>query len=150
MVFPFHTVTKSTEETQAVGEQLGVYFLKNWDNYSRLVCLWGDLGSGKTTFVQGLARGMGISKRLLSPTFIIVRHYDIPSDNRRLYHFDLYRFIDKKEANMVGLFEVIQDSQTIVCVEWPERLGTLLPKERIDVRCKLSFDGTHTIDIVKA
>lgn len=149
MVFPFHSVTKSAEETQALGERLGAYFLKNGDIQCP-VFFWGDLGSGKTTFVQGFAKGLGIVKRLLSPTFIIVRHYDIPNTVRKLYHFDLYRFVDQKEVVMVGLSEILEEPQAVVCVEWPERLGTLLPKERIDVRCKLNSDGTHDIDIMKA
>ncbi len=150
MVFPFHSVTKSAKETQAVGERLGAYFLKNGDSQQYPLCFWGDLGSGKTTFVQGFAKGLGISKRLLSPTFIIVRHYDIPKSDRRLYHFDLYRFVDQKEVVMVGLSEILDQPQAIVCVEWPERLGTLLPKKRIDVRCRLNIDDTHDIDIMKA
>ncbi len=150
MVFPFHSVTKSTEETQALGERLGVFLLNEGDSLSRTICFWGDLGSGKTTFVQGIAKGLGISKRLLSPTFIIVRHYDIPSTDRRLYHFDLYRFVDQKDVAMVGLSEILEDSKAIVCIEWPERLGILVPKERIDVRCVLNIDGTHDINIMKA
>lgn len=150
MVFPIHTVTKSAQETQTLGERFGAYFLTSGDSLQHIVCFWGDLGSGKTTFVQGFAKGLGISKRLLSPTFIIVRHYDVPNSDRRLYHFDLYRFVDQKEVVMVGLSEILNQARTIVCIEWPERLGTLLPKERIDVRCKLNVDGTHDIDIMKA
>ncbi len=150
MVFPIHAVTKSAKETQALGEQFGAYFLKSGDDPQHTVCFWGDLGSGKTTFIQGVARGLGISKRLLSPTFIIVRHYDIPSTSRRLHHFDLYRFTDQKEVVAVGLSEIFKQPQAIVCIEWPERLGTLLPKDRIDIRCRLNDDGTHDIDIMKA
>ena len=150
MVFPFHSVTKSAEETKAVGERLGTYFLESKESVPHIVCFWGDLGSGKTTFIQGIARGLGISKRLLSPTFIIVRHYDIPQTDRRLHHFDLYRFTDQKEVVAVGLSEILKQPQAIICIEWPERLGTLLPKERIDVRCSLNLDGSHVIDIMKA
>lgn len=151
MVFPFHSVTKSAEETKALGAQFGTYLLKEagQDTIAQVICCWGDLGSGKTTFVQGLAYGLGISKRLLSPTFIIVRHYDVLNSDKKLHHFDLYRFQSENDLASIGLSEILVQQKTIVCIEWPERLGSHLPKSRIDVRCSVNADDSHSIEIIK-
>lgn len=83
-------ITESAAETAKVGETLA-HELTDGGSPSRILCLYGDLGSGKTTFTQGFARGLGITSRLLSPTFIIVRRYTIPGSEKFLYHIDLYR-----------------------------------------------------------
>ena len=138
MVLPFDTITQSAKATQRLGETFGPH------KY-RIICLWGDLGSGKTTFVQGLARGLGIQSRLLSPTFIIVRRYHIPKKNGHLYHIDLYRVKGKEDINALGFAEMIAEPESLVVIEWPERLGELLPEKRIDIRFTVLPDGNHKI-----
>lgn len=110
-----------------------------------MVCLWGDLGSGKTTFVQGMARGLGIQPRLLSPTFIIVRHYRVPITETSMYHLDLYRFSGTGSVNDIGLSDMIHEPGSIVIIEWPERLGTLLPLSRVDVRFEIVHEASRRI-----
>lgn len=139
MVLPFDTVTKSAAETKKLGEEIGRA------NTFNIICLWGNLGSGKTTFVQGFARGLGITSRLLSPTFIIVRRYQLSSDNGFLYHLDLYRMKEPKDASSVGFEEMIADPDSVVVIEWPERLGTLLPEKRIDITFSVLPNGDHEI-----
>ena len=143
MVFPFETVTKSAAETQKLGEALGHSLLKG--DTPRVVCLWGELGSGKTTFVQGLAKGIGITTRLLSPTFIIVRRHEIPARQGFFYHMDLYRTHTPEDAIAVGFADMVNESESLVVIEWPERLGGLLPGTHVDVRFETQKDGTHLL-----
>lgn len=139
MVLPFDAVTKSAAETKKLGEEIGRA------NTFNIMCLWGNLGSGKTTFVQGFARGLGITSRLLSPTFIIVRRYQIPEVSRFLFHLDLYRIKEPEDAKAIGFSEMLADPESVVVIEWPERLGTLLPEKRIDITFSVLPNGEHEI-----
>lgn len=121
-------LTKSAEETQQFGE----LFAKKLNKQS-IIALSGDLGAGKTTFVQGLAKGVGITKRIISPTFIIIRKYRIKKQVKEFYHIDLYRIHSEKDLEGLGLQEILHDPEAIVVIEWPEKLGSLLPKERWDI-----------------
>lgn len=117
-------ITNNSKETQGLGQDFGKVLEKG-----DIVCLYGELGSGKTTFVQGLAGGLGIKEKIISPTFIIIRSY--PSKN--FYHVDLYR-IENREIQGLGLEEILNDSSDIVVIEWAEKLGNLMPARRIDVK----------------
>lgn len=112
---------------------------------AKVVCLRGDLGSGKTTFVQGVARGLGVTSRLLSPTFIIVRRYAIPQQTGELYHLDLYRTENEKDAEAIGFSDMISYPGAVVIIEWPERLEGLLPKKRTEINFWVLPDGAHRI-----
>jgi tRNA threonylcarbamoyladenosine biosynthesis protein TsaE len=143
----FHNkiITKKSEETAEVGEELARYLADR--EGPRILCLYGQLGSGKTTFTQGFARGLGITSRLLSPTFIIVRRYQIPKKDFYLYHVDLYRLHMVTELAGIGLPEIFSDLASYTVIEWAERLGGLLPDDRIDIHFGVTGDDTHSITI---
>jgi len=132
-------ITKNFEETRKLGENLAGKIDKG-----TVIALYGNLGSGKTTFVQGFARGIGINKRVISPTFIILRTYKIVNGN--FYHVDLYRTQNDNDIREIGLDEIIKNGKDIVAVEWAEKLGNFLPKRRIEVYFK-SQDDTREITI---
>lgn len=90
-----------------------------------ILALVGELGSGKTTFVQGLAQGLGIKKRVLSPTFILMRSYE---GKMTLFHIDLYRINTIEEVEILGLEEIWSQENTVVVIEWAEKVKTILPK----------------------
>lgn len=127
-------ITKNSLETQKLGKKFAEKLTAG------VIALYGDLGCGKTTFVQGLAKGFGI-KKIISPTFIIVRTYKLklnPStcsgQNLKLfYHIDLYRIESKKDIQGLGIEEIMNDPKNIVVIEWAERMKNLLPKERTDI-----------------
>ncbi|MCX6791825.1 MAG: tRNA (adenosine(37)-N6)-threonylcarbamoyltransferase complex ATPase subunit type 1 TsaE [Candidatus Gottesmanbacteria bacterium] len=145
MDFHKKIITKKPEETARVGEDLARYLGDRGGPH--IVCLYGQLGSGKTTFTQGFARGLRIPTRLLSPTFIIVRRYQIPKKDFHLYHVDLYRLQTVSELEGLGLPEIFADLASYTVVEWAERLGGLMPQERIDILFTTEQDDSHTITI---
>lgn len=120
-------ITKSARETQKLGESLAADIVSG--KLSNTIALTGDLGSGKTTFVQGLAKGLGITGRIISPTFIIVRKYPVKSKDKDFYHVDLYRLekdMDKEVFNL-GLPYVWSEPQNIIVIEWAEKVQNLIP-----------------------
>ncbi len=135
-------ITNNSVETQRLGEKFSKSLKRG-----EIIAMYGDLGSGKTTFVQGLAKGLGIKRRMISPTFIIVRSYKLGV--RSFYHIDLYRVADEKGIKGLGLEEIMEDPQNIVAIEWAEKMGDLLPKKRWDVRFKYVSEDKRKITIEK-
>lgn len=137
-------ITRSFEETQKIGKEfISRLILDKGVTLPRkgacVIALYGDLGSGKTTFVQGLAEGLGIKRRIISPTFIIVRRYESGIRNQELgrnnfYHIDLYRIEHEKDLEGLGIEEIINNPENIVVIEWAEKMISLLPRKRIDIR----------------
>lgn len=110
------------------------------------VLLRGNLGAGKTVFSRGFARGLGCEDTLSSPTYTIVQEYQLP-DNTRLYHMDLYRIADAASALGFGVDEFLDDPKAYKLIEWPERIESLLPEERITVEISHTGDGERTLRI---
>lgn len=111
----------SVEQTQAFGARLGAQ-LRAGD----VVALQGDLGAGKTNFVQGIARGLGVTEDVNSPTFILANEYH--SGRLPLYHVDAYRISDAAEAEAFGLDDYLF-GDGITVIEWAERVREALPRE---------------------
>lgn len=115
--------SRSAEQTKRLGMRLGS-LLQPGD----VICLQGELGTGKTTLVQGMAQGWGSLDPVSSPTFILVNIYRRP-DSARLFHLDAYRIESAREAEQLDLGEML--SQGPLIIEWPERLEAILPAERL-------------------
>ncbi len=142
MDFPYAITTESSQETQKVGQSFA-RFVVSPQNRIRIICTYGQLGSGKTTFIQGFARGMGYAGRLLSPTFVIMRLYDIKAF--RLCHIDAYRLADRSSISALGLTEYLREEKTIVCIEWAQKLASDLPSHRFDIWFTKQNHTKHTI-----
>ena len=150
------TVTHNSEETQKFAEDF-VQQLQPGD----IICLYGDLGAGKTTFVQGLAKGLKIKKRIISPTFVIIRLYELrPSPSpqfsplageevRYFYHVDLYRLRGEQDIEGTGLLEILNKKDSIVAIEWSEKMGSLLPEKKWEVRLEYVEGDRRKIRIEK-
>jgi len=132
----------SSEQMQKVGEQFAKSLIGG-----DLVVLYGDLGFGKTTFTQGIAKGLGIKNRIISPTFVIVRTYALP-ENNTFYHIDLYRTTTQHDLEGLGLSEILHDQHAITIIEWPDRLEKL-PEKRTEVHIDYIDDQNRTIIIRK-
>jgi len=115
-----------------LGEATGNYLKPG--SQAKVLLLHGDLGSGKTTFVQGLAKGMGVSDRIVSPTFILMRQYELSNQRfTKLYHIDLYRLHDAGSLESLSLEELFADPHALIVIEWPQRLGELKPEEALEI-----------------
>jgi tRNA threonylcarbamoyladenosine biosynthesis protein TsaE len=119
-----HLCTRSAAETGALGTRLAE-LLRAGD----VVVLTGDLGSGKTVLAQGIARGLGVTEPVVSPTFTIVREYE---GDLRVLHVDVYRLDHLQEAIDLGLDELLDDG-CVTLIEWGEAVGALLPPDRLEV-----------------
>lgn len=118
-------ISHSTEQTRHIGEHLG-RLLQGGD----VICLEGELGTGKTCLVQGIGRGLGITSAIASPTFILINEYRLPNQRYKLYHIDLYRIETIAEAYAIGLEDYFY-GDGICVIEWAERVREMLPKERL-------------------
>jgi len=114
-----------------------------------IVCLYGNLGTGKTTFAQGLVKGFGVEKRVISPTFIIIRSYETPL-KKKIYHVDLYRLKGEEDLDSTGLLDIINNDDSIIAIEWPEKMGKFLPKNRWEVRFEYIGQNKREITIDKS
>jgi tRNA threonylcarbamoyladenosine biosynthesis protein TsaE len=139
----------SPAHTRRLGAQVGAA-LRPGD----VLCLQGDLGAGKTTFVQGLAQGWGSLDDVSSPTFILVNVYR--RDDSQLFHMDAYRLDSPAEAEQLDLDSMLADGALLI--EWPERLGGLIPAEHLwitithatetDRRMTLTAHGTRAMELL--
>ena len=119
-------ITKKPIETIELGEKIGKIVPGG-----KVIALFGDLGAGKTTFVQGIAKGMGIIDYITSPTFTIISEFEA---NKKLCHIDLYRLDDEAQIEELGIEDYFCDKDRICVVEWAEKLGSLLPEHSIKIK----------------
>lgn len=111
-----------------------------------VVTLSGELGAGKTAFVQGLARALGVTVPVTSPTFVIMKIYDLESAKfKHLVHIDAYRLKGEHHLHVLGWDALLADPANIICLEWPERIPEAVPNNAI--RLTLRYSGEHERDI---
>ncbi len=112
-----------------------------------LVTLSGDLGAGKTTFVQNVARTLGVTEPVTSPTFVLAKSYVLPEDGTfsKLVHIDAYRLTEGKDLAALDLDHVMKDLETLVMLEWPERVADALPVPAAAISLEALPDGARTI-----
>lgn len=154
-------ISNSAGQTKEIGAGLAKR-LKGGE----VVCLYGEMGAGKTTFVQGMAEGLGIKGRIISPTFVIARSYKIGNQikdkryeikdrkrdkrkRRYLWHIDLYRLTSLKEAEAIGIREIMADKDSITVIEWPEKTESVLPRHRWAVRIDILGEEQRMIKVVE-
>lgn len=133
-------LTDSPSQTKKIGKIFAKEILKIKNNKKAIIIgLEGDLGGGKTTFLQGFASGLGIKEKILSPTFVIMRKHKIKIKNsnyslfmrckiKNFCHIDCYRINRSKDMLVLEFKEIISNPQNIIAVEWAERVKSLLPK----------------------
>lgn len=118
--------TKSPGQTRKAGFALAKMLLREKPGKRALVLgLAGDLGGGKTTFLQGFAKGLGIKEKVLSPTFIIMRRTGY------FYHIDCYRLQEPKELLFLGFKKIVSDPKNIVTVEWADKVKKIMPRDTV-------------------
>lgn len=109
-----------------------------------VICLYGDLGSGKTLFTKAFAKSMGINDNITSPTFNIIKEYD-GENNYKLYHMDVYRLNEVKED--LGIEEYFK-KKGVTIIEWADIIEDLLPKNRLDIKIKVIDENKRVFTII--
>ena len=126
------------DETQAAGERLAQTL-----GPGAVVALTGELGAGKTCFVQGLVRGLGVATRATSPTFVLINEY---RGRLAVHHVDAYRISTPAELIDIGLLELMDD-EAVTIIEWADRIASLLPPRTIIVHIEGLGDEPRTITV---
>jgi len=142
--------TTNTKETQKLGQDFAKEILKislkNPLNHKAIVlALYGNLGGGKTTFLQGFAKGLGVKEKVLSPTFVVMKRFTSPGKGSNFYHFDCYRLKDENDVLELGWNEIVSNQKNIVAVEWPERIKKVLSKNIIKINFKVAGENNREI-----
>jgi tRNA threonylcarbamoyladenosine biosynthesis protein TsaE len=131
-------ITNGAKETQQVARKIiKDLILTNKKRVGALVvALSGDLGAGKTTFTQGLSHALGVKEKILSPTFVILKHFNILAFKHfsNLYHMDCYRLAGVDDLKELGLEEILKDPANLVLIEWAERIKDALPKYTVWIK----------------
>ena len=143
-------LTANPFQTRKLGEILAKEMLKTKPGKTAFIIgLEGDLGGGKTTFLQGFARGCGIKEKILSPTFVILKKFPISNFQFSIfYHIDCYRIKRLKEILDLGFKEIISNPKNIIAIEWADRIRKILPKEAIIVKFKFIDKKRRRIEFV--
>ncbi|MBI2587675.1 tRNA (adenosine(37)-N6)-threonylcarbamoyltransferase complex ATPase subunit type 1 TsaE [Candidatus Azambacteria bacterium] len=134
-------ITRNAKETQA----LAVMLAKELRG-GEVIALEGELGAGKTTLVQGLAKGLGIKEKVLSPTFVIMKFFDVPAPRqargvtrvRTLVHVDCYRIKSPKELLALGWRELLKEKSNTIVIEWADRVRLILPRHYLSLRFRFA------------
>src|SRR6187397_189590 len=133
-----HLTSPDPDATSALGVALG-----RVARAGDVICLWGDLGAGKTHLAKAFGAGLGVTETITSPSFILMAEYE---GRLPLFHIDLYRLVDATDALAGGLIDDRQ-SAGVTLIEWPDRLGEARPAQRLDVIIDGAGDEPRTITL---
>jgi tRNA threonylcarbamoyladenosine biosynthesis protein TsaE len=128
-------LSHSLEDTKKIAEGFASR-LKVGGEAASVVGLYGELGSGKTTFMKYFAESLGVKETIQSPTFVIMKSFDISGGSfNKLIHIDAYRIEDERELLVLGWEKLISDPGNLICIEWPEKISGIMPEHS-----KISFE----------
>lgn len=134
----YKVVTNSEEDTYVLAQN---FEAEKFDNM--IICLIGELGSGKTVFTKGFAGALGIDENITSPTFNIIKEYK--SGEKDLYHMDVYRL--EGDTSELGLEEYLK-KDGVVIIEWADMIASELPEERLEIRFKITGEEKRSLTII--
>jgi len=142
-------INKSSKETKKAGMALGqILGREPLSNKALVVALEGDLGSGKTTFIQGLAQGLKVKENILSPTFVIQKDFLLKLKNfKNLYHIDAYRLKNPEELLELGFKDLIGNPENLIVIEWADKIKKILPKNILRIKFENLGENKRRIKI---
>lgn len=132
-------ITNSESETINFGKKIASQLCGG-----EVLCLSGDLGAGKTTLIKGIAKGLGVKKIITSPTFVLMKVYKLKAQGSRLKdlaHIDCYRVDGAEAIRGIGATEYFGQKDTVVVIEWAEKIKKILPKRRMEIRIKVKGEN---------
>ena len=159
-------ISKSLAETEKFAQDFVVKLTPKKDE-ATLVALSGELGSGKTTFVQCAARALGVQENITSPTFVLIKSYQLPitkgdfnppfekggarraGDFKNLFHIDAYRLESGAELAKLDFEEIVAEPRNLIFLEWPERVAEVLPADYLTIKFSFIDEATRTIECRK-
>jgi tRNA threonylcarbamoyladenosine biosynthesis protein TsaE len=135
-------------EQQLEEEARTLFFALTPSNRATILALHGELGAGKTAYVQALARVLQVEEAVASPTFVILKVYDLEGQKyKRLIHIDAYRLKEARELEHLGWGDIARDPDNLIVIEWAERVQCLLPDDAIHIEFAYTDEDTRTISI---
>lgn len=143
-------ISEQSELDNVVTHALQNVLKRKIENTAAVLALSGDLGAGKTAFVKALSHTFGITDEVTSPTFVIMKRYEIPeSENAQsfstLVHIDAYRIEDVDEMRVLRFEEILAEKETIICIEWAENIQQLLPEHTVYMDIEITGENTRSI-----
>lgn len=125
-------ITRSPQEMQKIAAGFAKEAAQKTANSALVIALEGELGSGKTTFVQGFAKAIGIEEKVLSPTFVLMKIYSLKQRrSKHLVHIDCYRLESAKDLLHLGFRKILKDKDAIILIEWADKIRRILPHDAI-------------------
>ena len=141
-------ISKNLKDTKEIAENFLSSILKQVGGKARVVGLYGDLGAGKTAFTQALAKHLGVKNKVVSPTFVIMKSYQLSGFRfQKLIHIDAYRLEKGEELVKLGWAEIISDPENLVLIEWPEIVSDVMPKNHDKIKIKHIDETSREFDI---
>jgi len=142
-------ISKNIKETDKIAKTFVDKLGSQNKKQALLIGLYGDLGSGKTSFVKGVAKAFGIKNTVTSPTFVLEKIYKLPKDFsfKYLIHIDAYRLEGGKELLTLGWDDIFKNPQNIIFIEWPEKVADILPDDMMRIDFKFVNEETREIKI---
>jgi len=141
--------TNSLIETQKIAQELASQFI----NQGGIILLSGNLGAGKTAFTQGFIKSYGINQKITSPTFLLVKQYQIPNSTSWIFHLDLYRLVEPIDLITSGIQEILDTAdKNIILIEWSEKIKSQLSDYtyiEVHLQKEQTSDDSRTISIEK-
>jgi tRNA threonylcarbamoyladenosine biosynthesis protein TsaE len=155
--FPFSLISNSPLKTKKIGEILAKEILRSKIKRKKalILLLEGTLGAGKTTFVQGFAKGLGIREKISSPSFVIIKSFSLPSDKKkkknhsffqRLYHVDCYRLKKPEELFQLSFKEIASDPTNLILIEWGDIFSKNIPSPFLILKFRIRKSNTREIE----
>ncbi|MCD5396465.1 MAG: tRNA (adenosine(37)-N6)-threonylcarbamoyltransferase complex ATPase subunit type 1 TsaE [Candidatus Pacebacteria bacterium] len=142
-------LSRSAKSTKTFAKKVARLVLKRKKG-PVILALFGELGGGKTTFLQGFAEELGVKKRIQSPTFILMRKFKVPKKTfKNFYHIDCYRIEKQEDISNLGIERIFKKEENIVAIEWADRVKKLLPKDIIQIEFKVKGQNTRKIILKK-
>lgn len=141
-------ITKSLEETRNFAKEWLFSLPQRPDEATIVVGLYGNLGSGKTTFTQAVAKELGITESVTSPTFVIEKIYETNYPQfKRLIHIDAYRLDSGKELQDLNFEELVENQNNLIIIEWPENIKEILPENHTRIYCEFIDENSRKFEV---
>lgn len=148
---PFHVISKNLTETERLVAEVFKDVVSTSRKNATILALSGDLGSGKTAFVKVLAKQLGITEIVSSPTFVIEKIYAVTAlcPFEKIIHIDAYRLEHADELLKLGWQDIISSPKNLICIEWPEKVSGIIPHDALRIQFTFIDENTREMRLIQ-